>query len=301
MKNLSYFILLSLLFVFQSNAFAARFALVMAKRAIVYSDKDLESPIGYIVAGKKIMIGETERRRGSIISTVIAGRIVWIKMADISIERENYTSKDKKVSKRFTISEEEFRDKNEKAEDTLFNNNYFHFSYGILNLDEEFEQFSLDLGVEPKLHSTNFNFDIVHRTPFRRTFWSIGLGYYHQSHDEYEWTTFMGEFTYYWSLIKSRVFTIDLYGGIMVSGDFQLKTNDLTTGLTSNVSGNAYGYKVGGQIKLFPFSSMGVVAGMSNQYLLINELGPITTSVNPETELNSISGINIYFGLTWKL
>ncbi|MBT7609426.1 MAG: hypothetical protein HN576_06705 [Bacteriovoracaceae bacterium] len=301
MHKIAYLILFILFLIANNNAYAVRYGLVVSKRAVVYSDKKLESPIGFIRAGKKIMIGETERRRGSIISTVVTGRIVWVKLSDIAIETEDYKSTDRKVSKRFTISEEEFRDKNEKAEDTLFNNNFIHFSFGIFNLDEEFEQFSNDLGVEPKLHSENFNIDIVHRTPYHRSFWSMGLAYYTQSHDEYKWSAFIGQFTYYWSLIKSRVFTIDLYGGVMITGDFKLITNNLTTTLTSNDSGNALGYKFGGQLKLFPYSAIGLVAGLSNQYFIINELGPITTSVNPETELNSIGGINIYFGLSWKL
>jgi hypothetical protein len=301
MTRIFFYLLLFFTYSMLNTISAARFALVMAKRAIVYADKDLESPIGYIQAGKKVMIGETERNRGTVISTVIAGRIAWLRLSDLSVEREDYSSKDKKASTRFTISEEEFRDRNEQAEDTLFNNNYLYLSYGILNLDENFEQFSNEIDVEPKLYSNNINIEIVHRTPYRRTFWSVGLGIYSQSHDEYQWTTYMGQFTYYWSLIKSRVFTIDLYGGIMASGDFQMKTNFTTTGLTSNESGNAYGYKFGGQLKLFPYSGIGLIAGISNQQIVINELGPITSSVNPETELNSIGGVNIYFGLTWGI
>lgn len=299
--NKFYCFVLFTVLIFSESIFAARFAIVMTKRAVVYADQDLDSPIGYIQAGKKIMIGETERKRGTVISTVVTGRIAWIRLIDISIERENYSSKSEKATTRFTVSEDEFRDSNELAEDTLFNNNYLFLSYGILNLDENFEQFSTELGVEPKLYSNNLNIEIVHRTPFRRTFWSIGLGYYSQSHDEYQWSTIMGHFTYYWSLIKSRLFSIDIYAGGMITGDFQLKTNDLTTGLTSNEAGNAYGYKFGGQLKLFPFASMGLVGGISNQYIKINELGPITSSINPEIELNSLSGINIYFGVTWSL
>jgi hypothetical protein len=296
-----YCFVLIIIMLLPKSVFATRYALVMTKRAIVYADRDLDSPIGYIPAGKKIMIGETERKRGTIISTVVTGRIAWIRLVDISIERENYSSKKIDTQARFTISEDEFRDSNELAEDTLLKNNYLFLSYGVLNLDQDFVQFSNQLGVEPKLLSSNFNIEVVHRTPYRRSFWSLGLSYYTQTHDEYQWNTMMGNFTYYWSLIKSRLFSIDLYLGGMISGDFQLKTNDLTTGKSSNEAGNAYGYKFGGQVKLFPFSSMGLVAGVSNKSIKINQLGPIKSSVRPDTELTSLSGINVYLGVTWSL
>jgi hypothetical protein len=302
MKRISYLLIFLWLFHLTTPVYASRYALVMNKRAIVYADQDLDSPIGYLPAGKKIMIGETERKRGSIISIVVAERIAWIRLADISIERDSYSTFDKKKSSRFTISEEEFRNINEKAASSFSNNLYLYLSYGVFNLDQDFEQFTTDLGSEePVLYSNNFSIEVVHRTPFKRTFWSVGLSYYVQSSQESEWNSLFGQVSYYWSLVKSRVFTVDLYGGLLLTGDFQLQTNNLTTGLTTNDSGYGYGYKVGAQIKLFPYADMGFVGGISNQYIKINELGVITSAVTPDTELEKLSGLNIYFGVTWLL
>ncbi len=301
MKNIVYSFSLMALFAYSLKSYGARLATVTANKAIIYADRELKSPIGYAMAGKKIMVGEIDRKRGSITSTVVAGRIAWVQLADLSMDQQKFKSKTPRKSKRFAISKDEFRDKNELADDTLLNNNAVLFSYGILNLNQNFKNFSDSLGVEPNLISSNFNLEMVHRPPYKRTFWSLGIGHFVQSHEEYKWSTFTAQFSYYWTFFKTSLLSLDLYLGGLLSGDFQVRTNNKSTGITSIDSGTAYGYKLGGQIKLFPYSSLGIIAGISQQYLKVNELDPLISSSNQNVLFESIAGINIYFGFTWAL
>lgn len=298
MRKISLF-LITLFFIFTTEATAARYALVMTKKAIVYADKELKSPIGYISAGRKIMIGEKERKRGSILPIVVAGRIAWIRVVDISIDRESYKTKSQKTSARFAITEEEFRDKNEKAEDTLFNNNHFFLSYGVgsgsMNFTVSGELSGQQVSAERSADQTptSYTVEFVHRSPFRRTLWSVSLGYHSYTSEDESWSTFLGGANYYWSAIKSRLFTIDVYVGGVLTGDFKI------TGPGFSESGTAFGYKLGGQLKLFPFSSMGIIAGAYRQDLFINDLAFQVESLSQK--IDSMTGINFYAGITWKL
>lgn len=61
------------------------FAIVKNQQAIVYADKFLTSPIGYIKKGKKIKVGEQPDNRGLAYPIIVSQKIAYIKGEDITL------------------------------------------------------------------------------------------------------------------------------------------------------------------------------------------------------------------------
>lgn len=72
---------------FSSSALAAQQAMVIVNKAVVYSDKYMSSPIGYISRGKKIVVGDIPRNKAQVYPIVISGKIAYIRAVDITTEK----------------------------------------------------------------------------------------------------------------------------------------------------------------------------------------------------------------------
>lgn len=69
-----------------SESLAAKEATVLVEKAIIYADIDRLHPIGYIVRGKKVMVGEVERSKGQILPIVFAQKVAYISIDDLQLE-----------------------------------------------------------------------------------------------------------------------------------------------------------------------------------------------------------------------
>lgn len=74
------------------NIWAARAAIVMADQAVVYADDQLSAPVGYVRKGKKISIGESPKNRPDVFPVVVSGKTAFIRVSDVSTERQNVDS-----------------------------------------------------------------------------------------------------------------------------------------------------------------------------------------------------------------
>jgi hypothetical protein len=81
-------LILIILILSVADVFAAQFAIVKSEKAVIYADHKMTSAIGYIVKGKKIEVGEVARNKGTVLPTVVSGKIVWIQVKDIMTARE---------------------------------------------------------------------------------------------------------------------------------------------------------------------------------------------------------------------
>lgn len=80
--------LLFFLFLFVSSAQAAQYAIIKNNKAVVYAEKELLTPLGYVGVGKLIKVGEVLRNHGRALPVVVSGRIGWIKVEDLYIQDE---------------------------------------------------------------------------------------------------------------------------------------------------------------------------------------------------------------------
>ncbi len=76
--------ILVLLSIISCNVFAAKWATVTSKKAIIYADREMTSSIGYIKKGKRVRVGEKTRRGGKLLPIVVRKKIAYIKVSDIN-------------------------------------------------------------------------------------------------------------------------------------------------------------------------------------------------------------------------
>ena len=70
---------------------ASKVVHVIAKRAIIYADKQLTSPIGYVKFGTTIRIGDVSRRYGTVVPVGMANKkIGYIKLKDIAADFKHF-------------------------------------------------------------------------------------------------------------------------------------------------------------------------------------------------------------------
>ncbi len=74
------------------KAMAAEWATITADRAVVYSDVQMSSEIGYISKGKKVRVGEVKRNKGRLLPIVINGKIAYLKVEDIENKKKKLSS-----------------------------------------------------------------------------------------------------------------------------------------------------------------------------------------------------------------
>lgn len=79
----TFFGLFSIFFI--ENSFAARWASVVVNKAVVYSDVQMSSAIGYIKKGKRVRVGEVAKNKGRLLPVIINKRVAYIKIEDLNI------------------------------------------------------------------------------------------------------------------------------------------------------------------------------------------------------------------------
>jgi hypothetical protein len=86
------FYLLFLLCFFCPKLWASQDAMVLADRAVIYSDREMTSPIGYVSRGKKLVVGEIPRNKAQVYPIVVSGKVAYIRVIDVTTERESMDS-----------------------------------------------------------------------------------------------------------------------------------------------------------------------------------------------------------------
>lgn len=90
-RALSFFLLLFFLF-YCSFLWASQDALVLADRAVIYSDQEMTSPVGYVSRGKKIKVGEIPRNKAQVYPIIVSGKVAYIRALDVTTEKESMDS-----------------------------------------------------------------------------------------------------------------------------------------------------------------------------------------------------------------
>ena len=115
--------LLFLVFFSCPKLWASQDAMVIADRAIIYSDKEMTSPIGYVARGKKIKVGDIPRNRAQVYPVAVSGKVAFIRVIDVTTEKSSMDSG--------RLSAERFRKSTEKIYEYKMSASYYRFSSQI--------------------------------------------------------------------------------------------------------------------------------------------------------------------------
>ncbi len=102
-QPLSAFFQISLIILFSvlcPQVWAAQDAIVIAEKAVIYADKTMTSPVGFIQKGKRVSVGEVPRNKAQLYPIVVSGKVAYIRTIDVSTEIESLDS-NRLVAERF--------------------------------------------------------------------------------------------------------------------------------------------------------------------------------------------------------
>lgn len=83
------FLILFTVFLPCQLSWASQEAMVLADRAIIFSDQEMSSPVGYVPRGKKVVIGEIPRNKAQVYPIIVSGKVCYIRALDVTTEKEN--------------------------------------------------------------------------------------------------------------------------------------------------------------------------------------------------------------------
>lgn len=73
---------------FPGYSMAARWASVVVEKAVVFSDVQMSSVIGYIKKGKKVRVGSVPKNKARLLPIVINKKVAYIKIADLNLAND---------------------------------------------------------------------------------------------------------------------------------------------------------------------------------------------------------------------
>jgi hypothetical protein len=73
-------------------SWAGQDAIVMVDKAVIFADEKMSAPVGYVRRGKKIKVGDVARFKAQVYPIIVSGRVAYIRVIDVSTEKESVDS-----------------------------------------------------------------------------------------------------------------------------------------------------------------------------------------------------------------
>ncbi len=303
-------ITLSLLFVINQLAFSQvieenfenkalesgpKIAKIVVPRAIVYSDEDMNSAMGFIPNGKLIYVGNPRKKNPDLISVLINGQIAYIQIKDIHFEDEIIQN----AAKDGAPKEHNIDLILKKPEEKLTENNSVFFSFGSFSLGTEYEQFLSNLDQPIDSTATYLDILIIHRKEFSRFLWGLNWSSYFISNNDYDFSYFMLGPTFGFTILKNPVFLLDVYTSVdfAVGTDFDIKIN-----YEKDPSPFLYGAQLGTKILFTPTLRYHIFGNLAYKYYNVTQMDQVfNASSNYVPGFKRVNGISIGLGVSFDL
>jgi hypothetical protein len=96
---------------FTSVSYGAQWATVSSKKAVIYSDVEMTSVIGYVKRGKKIRVGNKAKNKGRLLPLIVNKKVLYIEIKDIQTNEKlaQLNNAIERVKKKSEVIESESR------------------------------------------------------------------------------------------------------------------------------------------------------------------------------------------------
>lgn len=258
------------------NAFAAEWAVVVKDKAIVFADPEMTASIGFIVKGKKVRVGEKSKNNGRVVPITVSNRIAYIQVSDIetSSNKEIIDDTSNRLSSR--SSKEMVTNRFAVLLGGMFGSVYFPKS---ATADDQYNMLFYGGGIRVYREESNSKSGI-----------KGSLEYMTGTRDKEEISLLSIPFDYYYKLLQTSLFEIQLSGGLNLIPYAEYKLSDDFT-----LNGNGLGAQIGSEI-LIKLKNIGVHIEGYYQYnklfgfkLPDNELFP--SSLEPSISSFGVRGM----------
>lgn len=283
--------LLFLLFLFTPlSIFGAQVGIVTAKKAVIYSDIELKSPIGFIRKGRQLAVGNVKRRRGEVLPVVVNGRIGWVKVRDLRLpEEEKLFDAGKKITEHEVIIED-------KIKDPLDQNNFVTLRTGPSGVGLTANS-QLNGEINSDLESaveTSLMFE--HKNPYRYMHWGMGVEFFQAEAGLYSFKSLNLKGGVSFVPIRLSWASIEGYANILLSGDFRVQSSNV-----GEYKGNMFGADYGAMVRLLPEYKIGLVVGAGLTYFKFSGLSDIQNSEDDDLiSFSTMSGTKVFAGISYR-
>jgi len=261
-------------------------------KTIIYADENLDIPIGYIRAGRKITVGDNNLKTSTITPILVAGRIAYVQLKDITFESNGNPVSDAPSIKDHDVDMLFITD-----EDKLKENNFLTLSLGLVSSGSQWEEFNSSLEAQSETTGlTLYKLSLDHRSIQKNYGFSIWLGYMSTSTDIAKFEApFIGA-EYQYRLLQFKLISLEAFAGAQFSGGAKITMAD------GQISKSVmYGTEFGARARLFPFSTFGFHGSASIFSNKIGDMDPIQDDNLEEYDFSSIGGAKIEFGMSYKI
>lgn len=295
MRNFLAFII----FLFPLVSFAAgRKVVVTVPNAIVYSDLNLNSPIGKIPMGKFIRVGKVKRKYSTVVPVIVAGRVAFIRDNDVTdYDKWIRQTKGEEIEK-LRATEHDVDIVLTRPEDRLTENNHVVLSAGNYSLGNEWNTLSQEFGDETGSAIWNGKMIFEHRPLVHSWSWGAGLGFYQSNQTGLNLSIVALELIAHYTIFNF----FDLISAQVSFGTLQTAAFTLETKDGDSYTGALFGYLYGAQVRLFPHSKIGAVAGVQYQIIRVSGMDQIVIDgdIARTASVNSFSGAQFFLGLSYR-
>jgi hypothetical protein len=294
MNKFAQYLLLVTLILITSKSWSAQMAVVTTAQAIIYADQSLNSPIGFVRNGRRLMVGSIARGRGSIVPVVVSGKIAYIQVKDVALSNmaQEALERTGEQSRQLEhIVEEDVYESTFSYD--LTQNNYIILGPALLTPGSALEQLNDQDNVNNQ-NLSQWSLSIEHRPIISDYSFNVGLSYISLSQSNFDLQSLTAHATFNYNSLTLPFLTIGPMAGFYLSGDFRFRTEDTAT------RGALLGYKIGGQARIAPRQKFGAAFEGGLQYL--SPLGTKPVGGTEEVvDLNKIGGLYISASLVYRL
>jgi hypothetical protein len=112
--------LIILVLIYCPFSWAGQDAIVMVDKAVIFADEKMSAPVGYVRRGKKIKVGDVARFKAQVYPIIVSGRVAYIRVIDVSTEKESVDSA--------VLVAERFQQTTKEEQQTNYSVSFFNYS-----------------------------------------------------------------------------------------------------------------------------------------------------------------------------
>ena len=268
-------------------------ARIISPRAIIYSDENLASPIGYISNAKLITVGNPKHSNPDIVPMVVYGRLAFIEVKNLHYESDS--------SSQLNTIPSAPREHNidiilENPEEKLSLHNTIYFDLHSFSAGSDIQNLFSAIDGSNKKNLFGYGLSMVHRQTPGRVLWGLGFEYNSISTDAMSFNYFMINPIIGFTPIRNPLFLIDL--------TFSL---DLSVGATLKIKSNSddepsafiYGSNIGARIVFLPNQYYHFTGSIGyKSYKVKNIENVYDSQENLISGISNLEGVNLAAGIS---
>lgn len=271
-------------------------ARVTVPRAVVYSDENMNSPLGYISNGKLITVGNPRKRNPELLPLVVYGRLAFIESKNISFENESI---EMLSSKRGAPREHNIDIILAKPEEKLSENNSAYFSFHQFSAGKETADLVTTIDGSTKDSFIGYGISLIHRQETGHVFYGAGYEYNTLSTTNLKFDVYMLNPIVGYTPIKNPLFLVDLIFSLDLSISAQLKIENNSI---NEPAAFLWGPQFGARIVFFPNQKYHVTGALGyRSYKVIREETLEDANGAAINGITKISGINLGIGFAIEI